>query len=176
MEHEVTHVTVIRTFLFSLFALCLAAAAPVAAQPTDGAGKVDTPAAAPAFEGAEAYKNHLEFLGYTVEESDGQMVARHSSNFNVILKALRGGMLLTSFFTSADEAKTETASFHNVINGLNARAVSVRYYADSDVDLVAEAWYPGAYDRERFGLQINEFNSDLSKLPELPPEEKRFLR
>jgi hypothetical protein len=166
-----TDVTTIRA------ALCLAAGAPVSAQPAD-AGKVDTPAAAQAqaFEGAQAYKDHLEFLGYTIEERDDDLVARHSSNYNVVLKALRGGILLTAFFTSTDAAKTDPAGFHNVINGLNAGAISVRYYADSDTDLVAEAWYPGAYDRERFGLEINEFNSDLRKLPELSAEAKRYLQ
>ena len=150
-----------RASIFGLLALCLAAGVPAAAEP---------------FAGSAAFREHLEFLGYSVEEKDDHLIARHSVNYIVSLKELRGGVLLTSFITSNEIAKVDRAGFHNVINGLNARAASVRYYADADVDLAAEGWFPGSYDRERFGILITEFNNDLNRLADLPAEEKRFFQ
>ncbi len=110
------------------------------------------------FEGSDDFKSHFEFLGYTVEESDKSLIARHSEHYNVSVKAFNGGVLVVTFFGTTAKAKSDAEGFHAFLNAMNADAVAARYYADEEGDVVVEGWYPGSYDRARFGLFLDKFN------------------
>jgi hypothetical protein len=110
------------------------------------------------FDGADDYKSHLEFLGYTVEAGDKSLIAKHPENYNISVRAYNGGVLVVTFFGTTDKAKSDRVGFYDFLNALNSDAVAARYYVDNEDDVIVEAWYPGTYDRSRFGLFLDKFN------------------
>jgi hypothetical protein len=117
-----------------------------------------TPARAAPFEGSDNYKAHLEFLGYSVTEKGKTLLAKHSKQFNVFVRAYHGGVMVSGFFGSTEQAKTERLAFLEFLNEMNRTSIAARYYADKDNDVILEAWYPGAYEKTRFGMFFDKFN------------------
>ncbi len=116
------------------------------------------PALAGPFEGSDDYKAHLEFLGYAVEEGETSLIAKHDKFYNVSVKGYNGGVLMVTFFGTTDKAKSDRVGFFEFLNDMNENAVAARYYEDGEGDVIVEAWYPGGYDRPRFGVFIDKFN------------------
>ena len=116
--------------------------------------------------------SHLQFLGYEVTEKESnRLFARHSSKFNFIVKSFRGGLLLTSFVGCEDAAKSDRAGYLEFINAANSEANLVRYFCDSDSDLVIEGWYCVGYDQVDFGRFMDSWDDDFDKLANRPETE-----
>jgi len=123
-----------------------------------------TSAIAGPFEGSDAYKSHMEFLGYEVTEKDKALQAKHGKYLNVWVKAYQKGILLIGYFGRNKEHKDDEAGFHKMINDLNKGATAARYYEDKDGDLAIEAWYPGSYEKVRFGIFLDSFHRTKTQL------------
>ena len=124
----------------------------------------------------EDVKTHLEFLGYDVEDDGKVVTAKHAQKLNMIFKSFNGGLLFTAVFTSNDYAKQDMEGFLKFINGLNQTACVARIYADKDVDLLFEGWYPDTYDKAQFGLFMELWDRDTrGQLREVSSEAERFL-
>jgi hypothetical protein len=119
---------------------------------------VAAPALAGPFAGSDDFKTHLEFLGYTVEEGETSLLARHEQYYNVSVKSLGGGVLVATFFGTTDRAKSDRVGFLDFLNGMNRDAVAARYYEDEEGDVIVEGWYAGDYERSRFGVFVDRFN------------------
>jgi hypothetical protein len=101
---------------------------------------------------------HLEFLGYKATMDSEHIIAKHPEHLNFYIKKYRGGMLFTSFFTSNAEGKKHRNELIRIVNDLNKNAAATRYYIDKDGDLAIEGYYPGGYERQRFGLFLDTYN------------------
>jgi hypothetical protein len=123
-----------------------------------------SPAFAASFAGSDDFKAHFEFLGYNVEETDTSLVARHDKYYNVSVKPYNGGVLIVTFFGTTDRAKSDRVGFLEFLNGMNEGAVAARYYEDDEGDVIVEGWYPGDYDRTRFGVFLERFNGISDQL------------
>ena len=123
-----------------------------------------TPAFAGPFDGSDDYKAHLEFLGYTVEDGETSLIAKHDKFYNVSVKSYNGGVLVVTFFGTTDKAKSDRVGFFEFLNGMNENAVAARYYEDDEGDVIVEGWSPGSYDRTRFGVFIDKFNAISDQL------------
>jgi len=117
-----------------------------------------SPATAAVFSGSDEYKDHLEFLGYAVEEGESSLIARHDKNYNISVRSYNGGVLVVTFFGTTDRAESDRIGFLEFLNAMNESAVAARYYEDDEGDVVVEAWFPGDYDRSRFGVFLERFN------------------
>lgn len=125
---------------------------------------VGTPAFAGPFEGSDEYKAHLEFLGYSVEDGETSLIAKHDEFYNVSVKSYNGGVLVVTFFGTTDKAKSDRVGFFEFLNNMNENAIAARYYEDDEADVIVEGWYPGGYDRTRFGVFIDKFNQISEQL------------
>ena len=123
-----------------------------------------TPAVAGPFEGSDDFKAHLEILGYTVADGEEFLIATHDEFYNVAIKPFSGGMLVMTFFGTTSLAKSQRVGFLEFLNDMNKDATAARYYEDADGDVVVEGWYPGDYDRTRFGVFMNKFNEVSDQL------------
>jgi len=123
-----------------------------------------TPALAGPFDGSDEYKAHLEFLGYAVEDGETSLIAKHDKFYNVSVKSYNGGVLVVTFFGTTDKAKSDRVGFFEFLNAMNENAVAARYYEDDEADVIVEGWYPGGYDRTRFGVFIDKFNAISEQL------------
>lgn len=123
-----------------------------------------SPSLAAPFAGSDEYKAHLEFLGYTVEENETSLFARHDEHYNISVKPYQGGVIVVTFFGTTGKAKSDRVGFLTFLNGMNAGAVAARYYEDDEGDVIVEGWYPGDYDRTRFGVFLDKFNGVTDQL------------
>jgi hypothetical protein len=123
-----------------------------------------TPAFAGPFDGSDEYKAHLEFLGYAVEDGETSLIAKHDEFYNVSVKSYNGGVLVVTFFGTTDKAKSDRVGFFEFLNGMNENAIAARYYEDDEGDVIVEGWYPGGYDRTRFGVFVDKFNQISEQL------------
>ncbi|ADV46136.1 hypothetical protein [Nitratifractor salsuginis] len=118
---------------------------------------------------------HLEFLGYNATMDSKHIIAKHSEHLNFYLKQYRGGMLLTSFFTSNAQGKKHRKDLIRIANDLNKDAAAARYYIDKDGDLAIEAYYPGGYERQRFGLFLDTYNLESENIANHKKELVKYL-
>ena len=128
-----------------------------------------SPALAGPFAGSDEYKTHLEFLGYQVQDGETSLIAKHEKYYNISVKPYNGGMLVVTFFGTTDRAQSDRVGFLQFLNGMNAGAVAARYYEDNEGDVIVEGWYPGDYDRARFGVFIDQFNGVTEQLGAAEP-------
>lgn len=110
--------------------------------------------------------NHLQFLGYETSRKDEVVTAKHRTKRSIMMKAFRGGILSTAIVGCNDHAKSHKAGYLRFINLLNSKASVARFYADadSDYDLLTEAWYPDFYDRSSFGIFWEAWDTDSRTL------------
>ncbi len=107
--------------------------------------------------------NHLEFHGYAVTQRDEMLMAVHPRLPNVAFRAYADGGLLSASYGGSDVGHSDRAAFLTWVNSLNVVAQATRYYVDGDGDLMIEAWYPGEYDRQRFGYFLGRWDSDIAR-------------
>ena len=123
-----------------------------------------SPALAAPFAGSDDYKEHLEFLGYQVQDGETSLIGKHDKYYNISVKPYNGGILVITFFGTTDKAKNDPVGFYRFLNGMNADAVAARYYEDNEGDVIVEGWYPGDYDRARFSTFLDRFNEISDQL------------
>lgn len=123
-----------------------------------------SPALAGPFPGSDDYKEHLEFLGYQVSDGETSLIGKHDKYYNISVKPYDGGMLVVTFFGTTDKAKSDPVGFFRFLNSMNVDAVAARYYQDNEGDVIVEGWYPGDYDRTRFGVFLDRFNQISDQL------------
>lgn len=109
-------------------------------------------------EDAAAFVTHLEFGNYTVETGETALTASHETNLNMILKAYKGGVLLQTYLETSEKKKKKDLTA--TINKLNTNAIAARYYLDDEGDTMIEAWFPGGYDKKRFGTFLEAWHAD----------------
>jgi Putative bacterial sensory transduction regulator len=131
--------------------------------------------AAGPFDGSDDYKTHLEFLGYTVTETDKALLAKHPQNFNVYVRTYQGGVLINSIFGTSPKGKKDRIGLLTFLNDMNRGSVAARYYVDKEDDVIIEGWYPGAYDKTRFSLFLDKYNL-ISQQMRKSPVAKQMLQ
>jgi hypothetical protein len=120
------------------------------------------------FEDSDSYKNHLEFLGYTVTETEKALLAKHPQNFNIYVRAYQGGILINSIFGTSPKGKKDRIGLLTFLNDMNRGSVAARYYVDKEDDVIIEGWYPGAYDKARFSLFLDKYNLISQQMRDSP--------
>ena len=96
--------------------------------------------------------------------AESSLIAKHDEFYNVAVKPFSGGMLVMTFFGTTGMAKSQRVGFLEFLNDMNKDAIAARYYEDADGDVMVEGWYPGDYDRTRFGVFMNKFNEVSDQL------------
>jgi hypothetical protein len=109
------------------------------------------------------FLSHLEFLGYTCRIEEGEILARHPTHANLMLKPLAGGFFVRSGYRRKDDKELPREALA-IANELNAQAAAARFLWAKEGALVAEAWYPGSYDKQRFATFLEVWDSDLARL------------
>jgi hypothetical protein len=128
-----------------------------------GVGPLSSRSSAAAGEGdSSALVAHLEFMGYTCTVSGNTILAKHEKRSDFTLKPLSGGYLLRAFYSG--KSKDVSADQHRLANSLNSDAVASRFFWDGDGDMAIEAWFGGAYDKQRFGTFLDVWNTDNALL------------
>lgn len=125
---------------------------------------VSTAVALPAFADLEtdlpAITEHLEFMGYEKEEHESVVMFTHGEHLSFTMQSYQGGLLIQSWFTGTDYSRQNVPEFLNVVNDMNAGATTARFYRDDDGDLMIEAWFPGAYEKQKFSSFMDAWIQD----------------
>jgi len=116
------------------------------------------------FEDSDQYKTHLEFLGYTVTETEKALLAKHPSHFNIYVRTYQGGILINSIFGTSAKGKKDRIGLLTFLNDMNRGSVAARYYVDKDDDVIIEGWFPGTYDKSRFSVFLDKYNLTAQQL------------
>jgi hypothetical protein len=120
-------------------------------------------------------KNHLEFLGYQVEEktdTDGIYGASHDTHWNFLFSEKLDGIFFRSFVTPKESAdEDELLEF---VNDLHTKAVVARFYIDSDGDLAIESWWPNIYEKNAFVNFVNAWHHDIGAIAQHPRVKRYF--
>ena len=112
--------------------------------------------------------SHLEFLGYELTRREKSIRAVHAKKMNMNYRPFNGGVLISAYYGTSGLAKRDREGYFLFINKINEKASVARCYNDSDDDFCLEAWYPGNYDKGRFGTFMDLWERDtLHRLGEL---------
>jgi len=112
----------------------------------------------------EEFVNHLGFLGYESEERETYISVTHDERTSFTLQEYEGGILLRGFYGGSEYSKTHKGEFLDITNELNVSATVMRAFVDSDGDLGLEAWFPSGYDKTRFTIFMEAWQSDTGNL------------
>jgi len=111
------------------------------------------------------FLNHLKFLGYTIEERDGETFsAKHEWLLNMFIEEKPAGIFFYAWISGNTIAAIDKAGFLECVNSLNAKTIVLRFYADKENDLVLDAWYPKPYNRIGFAAFMDLLNHDMRLL------------
>lgn len=106
------------------------------------------------------FRNHLEFLGYKVEESEQSLVCRHTRRPNLILKPISDrGVLVSALYTL--HAGLERLEVLEYTNALNRALVFMKALIEEGEDLVLETFFEGHYDRTNFAILLDNIDYDM---------------
>jgi hypothetical protein len=119
---------------------------------------------------------HLEFLGYDASMDSERIKAKHTKHFNIFLKSFKGGILVTTYYGATPYGKSHRDELLREINTLNRMAIAGRYYLDEEGDLILEGYYPGAYDRQSFGVFLESFNEEKKNLAKRIGSLQKYLK
>ncbi|MDX1977166.1 MAG: hypothetical protein SFT94_05790 [Pseudanabaenaceae cyanobacterium bins.68] len=111
------------------------------------------------------YRNHLEFNGYKVEETDERIFCRHSRKSNLILRDLPNrGVLVTTIYALKPEV--DRLDLLEYVNHMNSEFFFLKGYAAdvSGLSLVLETFYEGEYNRQNFNLLLENIEIDILRL------------
>jgi hypothetical protein len=136
-----------------------------------------SPAAAQLPPDVDAVAEHLALLGYQCERKPDGLQCRHEQNVNTNVRGVQGGTLLITYFATEDAAKAPERRLGvlELVNTMNANSASVIFFIDGDGDLGASTWFPGRYDKTRFGQIVERWNTDLREALQRDPEASRAL-
>lgn len=104
--------------------------------------------------------NHLQFLGYEITQKNELRIASCPKKMTANIRVFKGGILFTAFNRTESVAKSDVVGFLRFINTLNTNAAVARFYADKDFDLAIEAWYPDFYEKSKFGVFWDAWETD----------------
>ena len=97
---------------------------------------------------------HFEFLGYTAERSDDEVVFRKADAPVSIVKLYNKGILLQAHWDAVPQNGT-LEELIAAVNQLNNNATLCRYYVDKDNNLYIEYWMQDRYDRPFIGTVLS---------------------
>lgn len=106
-------------------------------------------------------RNHLEFLGYTVEQEGDSVFVSQPGRFCWMLKDFRGGIIFRKVFSTSEAGRQKPEVMLALSNRISADAAFIRTYIDAQGDLAIEAWYPNLYERRSFGHFVMALDTDL---------------
>ncbi|MGD1907536.1 MAG: YbjN domain-containing protein [Leptolyngbyaceae cyanobacterium] len=106
------------------------------------------------------YRNHLEFLGYRVEEGETDLVGRHTRKPNLMVRPIsdRGVLVSTIYSFTTGLNRLEILEY---VNDLNGSLVFMKAYVDDELDLVMETFFEGEYDRNNFSILLDNVEYDM---------------
>ncbi len=106
------------------------------------------------------YRNHLEFLGYRVEEGEEDIVGRHTRKPNLIVRPIsdRGVLVSTLYSFNSGIDRLEMLEY---VNALNTSLMFMKAYVDEDDDLMMETFFEGEYDRNNFAILLDNIEYDM---------------
>ena len=105
--------------------------------------------------------NHLEYLGYKIDNHEDTIRAIHPSKAILVLFNLNGGLLLGSGLPISIDTVQNNGKFFFDLNEIHSRLLVSRCYLGEDGDsLMCLAYYPGPYDKVVFGRFIEMFAKD----------------
>ncbi|MEO0533543.1 MAG: DNA mismatch repair protein [Cyanobacteria bacterium P01_A01_bin.123] len=106
------------------------------------------------------FRNHLEFLGYNVEEATENLVCRHTRRPNLILKPISDrGVLVSALYTLHEDLdRLEVLEY---TNALNRALVFMKALVEEEEDLVLETFFEGHYDRTNFAILLDNVDYDM---------------
>jgi hypothetical protein len=111
----------------------------------------------------EQIKQHLEFLGYEVRATKEQLTARHTRRWNCFVRPAWQGVTVGAIFATSDYAKENPGEFFEFLNRLNCSAEVTRFFADRELTMVMEAWWPAVYERVPFGRFLDYWDADTRR-------------
>jgi hypothetical protein len=116
----------------------------------------------------EHYKNHCEFLGYSVEEIDEQaIVCRHARKDNVTLIVLTrsAGILAQTVYSLPNRWHSNLPKLYEFSNDLNKSFTFVKSCINTPDNLPPSLYlssvYEGEYSRSAFSTFLENLNEDL---------------
>jgi hypothetical protein len=108
--------------------------------------------------------SHLEFLGYKIEKMERWFKCHHERKKTFIFSNYYGGILLSAWYQSNDFAKENKGDFLHYINQLNQKTIITRISLNDEEAINFDAWFPGIYDKEQFGLFMDLWDYDTTDL------------
>jgi hypothetical protein len=107
------------------------------------------------------YRNHLEFMGYNIEEeAEDWLFGRHPRKVNLGLKKIsnRGVLISTVFGLKENLNRSNILEFANT---LNAELFFMKAYLTQEGSLRLETFFEGEYDRSNFSLLLENIDCDI---------------
>jgi hypothetical protein len=83
---------------------------------------------------------------------------------------------VTTYYGATPYGKSHRDELLREINTLNRMAIAGRYYLDEEGDLILEGYYPGAYDRQSFGVFLESFNEEKKNLAKRIGSLQKYLK
>lgn len=113
--------------------------------------------------------DHLEFLGYEIENLDSsensqRHIAKHSSRPNLVFNAIADiGTSFVTFYTIDDKkVKKKRDAILEVINKMNNQCLFTSFSISPDsMNFVCSALYLGKYNKKLFANFIDLFENDI---------------
>mgnify|MGYP002777119335 CR=1 FL=1 len=123
----------------------------------------------------EHYKNHLEFLGYSIEEvNEFSIFCRHTRRDSLRLFLLnRGaGVLAQMMFTFPERFKNDLIPLYMYANELNSiflfTKAFIRTFDDGTPALVLSSVLEGDYSRQNFAVFLDNIEDDMKQFNAYP--------
>jgi hypothetical protein len=121
-------------------------------------------------------KRYLELMGYKVEQKEEVLFAERSQESMRISKR-NDGILVVVSFGGSDASKSHRGEFLEFVNRLNADAVAIRAHVCPHGNLHFQSWFAGEFERVRFDVFLETWNSDVPRLlRQNQTDARRFLR
>ncbi len=106
------------------------------------------------------YRNHLEFHGYRVEESDQSLTCRHPRKTTLFLNQIssRGVNVRTAYSLNPSIDRVNVLEY---INHLNAELLFLKAWLYESDTLFLDTFSEGSYDRTTFSTLLDNFEFDM---------------
>ncbi|USN58291.1 MAG: hypothetical protein H6767_08525 [Candidatus Peribacteria bacterium] len=114
--------------------------------------------------------NHLEFLGYKVEDISGDsdldtLVGKHGNRSNLILRIAKNDTILVSArYRVSKTNKIINDKFLNVLNSVNSKSLFTKWYYEEDEDntitLCIET-FALSYEKQAFGNIVDTLEGEV---------------
>lgn len=123
----------------------------------------------------EYYKNHCEFLGYSVEEEDEFSIACHHPRkdlLRLILLKQNAGVLAQIGYSLPERFQNDLISLYMYANELNRLLLFMKVHIDSNENeppiVILSSVLEGEYSRKNFAIFLDNIYYDMSKFYSYP--------